>query len=65
MIEIPERGTRIELVRVNDPHTRLRPGAQGTAGRYNEMGGLAVAWDDGSGLSLLPDEGDAWRVLPS
>jgi hypothetical protein len=66
MTEIPERGTRIELVHTSDLHTRLRPGDQGTTtGRYSELGGLSVAWDDGSRLALLPDEGDAWRVLPS
>jgi hypothetical protein len=64
MNEIPERGTRVELVHTSDPHTRLRPGARGTTGRYSELGGLSVAWDDGSRLSLLPDEGDTWRILP-
>lgn len=63
MSEIPEPGTRIELVHTNDAHTLLRPGAQGTAGRYDRLGGLSVAWDDGSRLSLLPDEGDTWRAL--
>lgn len=69
MIEIPEPGTRIALVQLNDPYVArsgrsgLRPGAQGTAGRYDRLGGLSVVWDNGSRLSLLPDEGDAWRAL--
>jgi hypothetical protein len=69
MIEIPEPGTRIELVQLNDPYvtrrgrSQLRPGAQGTAGCYDRLGGLSVVWDNGSRLSLLPDEGDAWRAL--
>jgi hypothetical protein len=63
-VNVPEPGTRIELVACTDPHTNLVPGDRGTAGRYNEMGGLSVAWDSGSRLSLFPDEGDRWRVLP-
>jgi hypothetical protein len=62
-LNIPEPGDRIELVHTTDPHTKLRPGAQGTAGRFLPMWGLMVKWDDGSILSLLPEEGDAWRVL--
>lgn len=61
--DIPVPGIRIELVRTTDPHTNLRPGDRGTAGRYNDMGGLSVTWDNGSTLSLLPDEGDAWRII--
>jgi hypothetical protein len=62
-MRIPEPGTRIALVRVNDPYTRLAPGTHGTAGRYSDIGGLNVTWDDGSRLSLIPSDGDEWRVL--
>ena len=55
------KGDRVQLVRTNDPHTRLTPGAQGTVTRVRESLGeltIGVAWDDGSSLTMLPDEGD-------
>lgn len=64
-------GTRVRLVSTNDPHTRLRPGVEGTVtshrspewSRIAAEESLGVRWDDGSTLSLLPDEGDRWEVL--
>src|SRR5262245_5772436 len=59
-------GDRVELVRTNDPYTQLRPGDQGTVRHVRENLGepeIAVAWDDGSRLSILPDSGDQIRVL--
>lgn len=64
MNEIPERDARVRFVHTDDPYTRLRPGDEGTAGRFTQLGGLSVRWDHGSTLSLLPDEGDQWEVLP-
>lgn len=55
------RGDRVQLVRTSDPFTKLRPGAQGTV-QYTRHDGvgecIGVNWDSGSGLVMLPDEGD-------
>jgi hypothetical protein len=54
--------TTIRLVRTNDPHTRLRAGAQGSLVRrrkdpWGEV--IDVQWEDGSTLSLIAGE-DEW-----
>jgi hypothetical protein len=57
-------GDRIGLVRTDDPHTRLRPGDQGTVTRWDPAHGqLQIKWDCGSTLSMLPGEGDQVRLL--
>ena len=39
-------GTRVELVRMNDPYnTRLRPGARGTVASVDDIGTIHVLWD--------------------
>ena len=67
MLNKENSGKRIELVSTNDPHTRLRPGSQGTIlwereGWEGEKS-ISVQWDDGSSLSLIPAEGDQFRIL--
>ena len=58
-------GDRITLVRTGDPHTRLRPGDQGTVTGWNPaQGQLHIKWDCGSTLSMLPGEGDQVRLIP-
>lgn len=57
-----QRGDRVELVRTSDPHTRLRPGDQGTVRRVDDLGTVHVSWDSGSSLGLVPGEDD-WRVI--
>ena len=48
-------GDRVALVRTDDPHTRLRPGDQGTVTLWNPgVGQLFIAWDSGSSLIMLP-----------
>jgi hypothetical protein len=61
-----QRGDRIVLVHTSDPHTRLIPGTTGTVTGYDaRLGQLAVAWDDGSTLSMLLNDGDQVRPLSS
>ena len=58
------RGDRVTLVHTADPHTRLRPGDEGTVTRYDHaMGQLDVRWDSGSTLSMLVDDVDRVRVI--
>ena len=64
MSALPNRGDRIELISTDDPVTRLRPGDRGTVTRVTTgpYGSIGVRWDDGSGLSLIPDQ-DRWRIV--
>jgi hypothetical protein len=57
-------GDRIALEETGDPHTRLRPGDEGTVTRYDpKPGQLDVSWDSGSTLSMLLNDGDRVRLI--
>jgi len=59
-----QRGDRVALEHTDDPHTRLRPGDEGTVTRHDpKLGQLDVNWDSGSTLSMLLDEGDRVRLI--
>lgn len=60
---MPERGDRIKLIHVNDPHTKIAPGTLGTVTGVDSLGTVHVAWDDGSRLGLVETAGDAYRVI--
>lgn len=45
-------GTRVELVHMDDPYTKLTPGLKGTVKVIDDMGTIFVAWDNGSGLGV-------------
>ena len=49
-------GTRIELVSMSDPFTKLTPGAQGTVQFVDDIGTIFVNWDCGSGLGVAYGE---------
>ena len=58
------RGDRVALEFTGDPHTRLRPGDEGTVTRYDPgPGQLDVRWDSGSTLSMLLHDGDRVRLI--
>ena len=58
------RGDRVALEHTDDPHTRLRPGDEGTVTRYDPgPGQLDVRWDSGSTLSMLLNDGDRVRLI--
>ena len=46
-------GARVELVRMSDPYTKLRPGDLGTVEFVDDMGTVFCLWDRGSGLGAL------------
>jgi hypothetical protein len=61
-----QRGDRIALEYTADPHTRLRPGDQGTVTGYDpKLGQLGVRWDSGSTLAMLLGDGDRVRLITS
>jgi len=46
-------GTRVELVRMEDPYTRLKPGDWGTVSMVDDTGTVFVDWDSGSRLGAV------------
>jgi len=57
------KGKRIELVRCNDPYTKLKPGPQGTVVFVDDLGTVHVNWDNGATLGLCAADGDDWKVI--
>jgi hypothetical protein len=55
-------GTRVELISMNDPYTKLRSGDQGTITFIDDIGTAFVNWDCGSGLGLVFGE-DSFKRL--
>ena len=48
-------GKRIRLVRMEDPYTTLKPGAEGVVRGVDGIGNILVNWDNGSSLSIVPE----------
>lgn len=55
-------GTRVELVHMNDPYSKLRPGDQGSVDFVDDTGTIFCSWDFGSSLGIVYGE-DAVRKL--
>jgi len=49
------KGTRIELISMIDSFTSLKPGDLGVVDYVDDAGQLAMVWDSGSHLSLIPN----------
>lgn len=45
-------GTRVQLVVMDDPWTKLKPGDTGTVSRVDDIGTIHVNWDNGSTLGI-------------
>lgn len=50
------KGTRVELVSMSDPFTKLKAGDQGTVSMVDSIGTVFVDWDSGSGLGVAYGE---------
>ena len=46
-------GTRVMLLKMNDPYTKLQPGTKGTVTSVDDMGTIHVSWDSGSSLGVV------------
>jgi hypothetical protein len=46
-------GTRVELISMDDPYTKLQPGDRGTVTVIDDTGTVFVSWDKGSSLGLV------------
>ena len=53
---------RVRLVKMADPHTKLKFGDEGTIKGVDGIGQIMVRWDSGSTLSLIPEE-DSYIIL--
>jgi len=58
------KGARVEVERMADIHTRLRPGDRGCVDSVDDTGTVHISWDRGSTLGAVYGV-DAIRVLPS
>jgi len=47
--EFPQ-GSRVELIRMDDPYAALHPGDQGTVSFVDDIGTVHIKWDSGSSL---------------
>lgn len=56
------KGTRLELIAMDDPYSTLRTGDRGTVGFVDDAGQIGMAWDSGSQLSLIPNV-DSFRKV--
>ena len=45
-------GTRVILVKMDDPYTKLKPGDKGTVVSVDDIGTIHVNWDSGSYLGV-------------
>ncbi len=46
-------GTRVELIHMDDPYSRLKPGDKGTVRLVDDTATVFVDWDCGSGLGIV------------
>ena len=56
------KGTRVELVFMSDPYTKLKPGELGTVSFVDDIGTIFVDWDCGSSLGVAYGE-DSVRIV--
>lgn len=49
-------GTRVELISMNDPYSKLRPGDKGTVVFVDDIATVHVNWDCGSSLGVAYGE---------
>lgn len=47
------KGTRVELVSMDDPYSKLKPGDRGTVNHVDDTGTVFVNWDCGSGFGVV------------
>ena len=55
-------GTRVELVSMDDPYTKLKAGDQGTVRRVDDIGSVFIRWDNGSALAAVYGEDVIKRI---
>lgn len=56
------KGTRVELVKMDDPNPNLKPGEKGTVTGVDDIGTIHVNWDCGSDLGVCYGE-DECKII--
>ncbi len=59
--EYPE-GTRIMLLKMEDPYTQLKKGDMGNVLHVDDAGQIHMIWDTGSSLALVPGEDEFMKL---
>ena len=59
--EYPE-GTRVELVHMDDPYTKIPEGTKGTVMVVDDTGTIHVKWDNGSSLGIVYGEDSCKKI---
>lgn len=60
--EMYPKGTRIELVHMDDLYAPVPSGTKGTVEFVDDMGQIAMKWDNGRTLALIP-EIDEFKII--
>lgn len=60
--EYYKSGSRVMLIRMNDPYTNLRKGDLGTVICVDDIGTVHVAWDCGCTLGVVFGEDECQKV---
>ena len=55
-------GTRVELVRLNDPYSKLQSGDRGTVEFVDDVGTVFCSWDRGSCLGVVYGEDEVIKI---
>lgn len=55
-------GTRVKLVKMDDPYTKLKPGDRGFVTGVDDSGTVHVSWDCGSSLGVVFNV-DSCRII--
>lgn len=57
------KGTRVELIKMNDPYGNLEKGEQGTVVGVDDIGTIHVNWDCGSSLGIVYGEDCCKKII--
>jgi hypothetical protein len=60
--EMYPKGTRIELIDMDDPYASIESGTKGTVEFVDDIGQIHMKWDNGRTLALIPGE-DSFKVI--
>ena len=60
--EMYPKGTRIELISMEDPFAPIESGTQGTVEFVDGIGQIHMRWDNGRTLALIPGE-DSFKII--
>ena len=55
-------GTRVELIRMDDPYSPVPAGTRGTVDFLDDLGQIHMKWDNGRTLAIVPQR-DRFRKI--